>query len=1087
MSVAARVFISYAWADGEDFASGQLLPLIERAKLESWLDRKDRDGGPSLTQQIKEAIDRAPAVVLVLTPAALQSRWVRTEWLYARQQGVRVVPVKGDPAVKPDGAGVPRWMSRAPWYDLTNEYERENFLRLLHNPERLPRVKFMAPALPADFVKRPQEFDKLKGMLLDPERGDPVAITTALQGAGGFGKTTLAAALCHDDDVKLAFGDGILWVTLGEKPGLVALLNDLCTSLTDRNPGFSEVGTAANRLAELLDDRDCLVVLDDVWDQGHLEPFLRGGKTCARLVTTRRRAVVTEAGASRVDVDEMTTDQAAELLLSRITPRPANRQPIEDLARRLGEWPVLLSQFNGHLRQRLSFGQSLTVALAAINEALDRKGVTVLDPKKVAERHSSVTLTIEVSLDQLGDDERSRYTELAIFPEDEAVTLTAIAALWGMDAIETETLTLRLGDLALIKLDLNAQSIRLHDVMRHYLAGRLAGPAGVHARLLDAWGDLRHLPDAYAWRHYAHHLAGAGRLEELKPLLLDYTWLRAKLNRSDAIALRDDAARFPDDRDFRLLARALEQSAHILAKDPAALRGQLHGRLMGISSPVLEEFLKQIRVVENEGAWLRPLQPGLTPADSPLVRIFQIPGRGFTALAVTSDGRWAVSGSSDGAVRLWDLQGQESRELGRHGSGVSSVALTSDGRWAVSGSSDGAVRLWDLQGQQSRELGRHGDCVRSVALTSDGRWAVSGSDDGAVRLWDLQGQASRELGRHGSGVESVALTWDGRWAVSGSSDGAVRLWDLQGQQSRELGRHGSPVSSVALTWDGRWAVSGSSDGAVRLWDLQDQASRELSRHGSGVESVAFTWDGRWAVSGSSDGAVRLWDLQGQQSRELGRHGSRVRSVALTSDGRGAVSGSSDGAVRLWDLQGQASRELGRHGSGVESVAFTWDGRWAVSGSRDGAVRLWDLQGQESRELGRHRSLVSSVAVTSDGRWAVSGSYDGAVRLWDLQGQASRELGRHDRRVNSVALTWDGLWAVSGSSDGAVRLWDLQGQASRELGRHGSGVSSVALTWDGRWAVSGSARRCGAAVGLREARACGRFPRRRSGDGMRHLI
>ena len=49
----------------------------------------------------------------------------------------------------------------------------------------------------------------------------------------------------------------------------------------------------------------------------------------------------------------------------------------------------------------------------------------------------------------------SRYTELAIFPEDEAIPLTTLAALWGMDAIETETLTLRLGDLSLIKLDLN--------------------------------------------------------------------------------------------------------------------------------------------------------------------------------------------------------------------------------------------------------------------------------------------------------------------------------------------------------------------------------------------------------------------------------------------------------------------------------------------------------------------------------------------------------------------------------------------------------------------------------------------------------
>jgi hypothetical protein len=52
----------------------------------------------------------------------------------------------------------------------------------------------MAPEPPADFVKRPKEFDSLKRQLLDA-KGDAVAITAALRGAGGYGKTTLAKAL----------------------------------------------------------------------------------------------------------------------------------------------------------------------------------------------------------------------------------------------------------------------------------------------------------------------------------------------------------------------------------------------------------------------------------------------------------------------------------------------------------------------------------------------------------------------------------------------------------------------------------------------------------------------------------------------------------------------------------------------------------------------------------------------------------------------------------------------------------------------------------------------------------------------------
>jgi hypothetical protein len=50
----------------------------------------------------------------------------------------------------------------------------------------------------------------------------PSRLTTALHGAGGFGKTTIAAALCHDEHVITAFFDGILWVTLGRNPNLPA-------------------------------------------------------------------------------------------------------------------------------------------------------------------------------------------------------------------------------------------------------------------------------------------------------------------------------------------------------------------------------------------------------------------------------------------------------------------------------------------------------------------------------------------------------------------------------------------------------------------------------------------------------------------------------------------------------------------------------------------------------------------------------------------------------------------------------------------------------------------------------------------------
>jgi WD40 repeat protein len=73
------------------------------------------------------------------------------------------------------------------------------------------------------------------------------------------------------------------------------------------------------------------------------------------------------------------------------------------------------------------------------------------------------------------------------------------------------------------------------------------------------------------------------------------------------------------------------------------------------------------------------------------------------------------------------------------------VAVTADGRSAVSASDDGTLRLWHLDsGQTIRTLEGHKDSVRTVAVTADGHRAVSTSYDGTLRLWDLgTGQAIR--------------------------------------------------------------------------------------------------------------------------------------------------------------------------------------------------------------------------------------------------------------------------------------------------------------------------------------------------------
>ena len=352
--------------------------------------------------------------------------------------------------------------------------------------------------------------DQLLGLVLAPDRRDPVAITTALHGAGGLGRTTLAIALCHEEQVITAFDDGILWVTLGERPNVLDGLAKLYAALTGARPAFRDDEDAANQLVEKLADKNCLIVIDDVWSKAHLRPFLRGGPGCARLITTRLMTIA--ATAKRVAVDTMTSEEAVALLTAGLDTRPPESTPFRDLAHRLGEWPLLLELARDQIQVLLRCSAATWgPALKDLNERLDRKGIAVLNAQVESDRKRSLDASMKISLDLLNSDKRRRYGELAIFPEDTSIPLTTLAAPWDLDAFDAKSLALDLAAFSLLKFDAQVEAVRLHDVIRTYLSEQLDKPTALalHARLVAAWGDPCRLPDAYAWGHLAYHLVAA--------------------------------------------------------------------------------------------------------------------------------------------------------------------------------------------------------------------------------------------------------------------------------------------------------------------------------------------------------------------------------------------------------------------------------------------------------------------------------------------------------------------------------------------------------------------------------------------------
>ena len=84
--------------------------------------------------------------------------------------------------------------------------------------------------------------------------------------------------------------------------------------------------------------------------------------------------------------------------------------------------------------------------------------------------------------------------------------------------------------------------------------------------------------------------------------------------------------------------------------------------------------------------------------------------------------------------------------VGGHSARVSGVAVTADGKRAVSASWDSTLKVWDLDtGRALCTLKGHSARVSAVAATVDGKWAVSAPGDKTLKVWDLAARGKSEF------------------------------------------------------------------------------------------------------------------------------------------------------------------------------------------------------------------------------------------------------------------------------------------------------------------------------------------------------
>jgi WD40 repeat protein len=114
-------------------------------------------------------------------------------------------------------------------------------------------------------------------------------------------------------------------------------------------------------------------------------------------------------------------------------------------------------------------------------------------------------------------------------------------------------------------------------------------------------------------------------------------------------------------------------------------------------------------------------------------------GRIFHALAFSLDGLKAISGSSDGEIKIWDLRKNKlSRAFIGHKQWIEAVSITTDGKLAISASHDGILKVWDLLDFKELAAFQGDSSFSSCAVAPDNVTIIAGDNSGRIYFLRLE-------------------------------------------------------------------------------------------------------------------------------------------------------------------------------------------------------------------------------------------------------------------------------------------------------------------------------------------------------------
>jgi WD40 repeat protein len=354
-------------------------------------------------------------------------------------------------------------------------------------------------------------------------------------------------------------------------------------------------------------------------------------------------------------------------------------------------------------------------------------------------------------------------------------------------------------------------------------------------------------------------------------------------------------------------------------------------------------------------------------------------GAGITALDVSRDGKYAVSGGHDRTVRVWDAEtGKLLRSFTCDAPYPTGAAFSRDGKYLAASLDGENVSILEWAKPDAKPLALKAAVAQSIVWSPDGKLvACAVTDEDAVLVY---GASDGKLRHKIKGVVRVDFLADGKTFAVVAPGGTIRVLDAE--SAKELVTLPAPEAAAGVAGlsrvPGRDQIAATyEDGSVLVWDVK---TTKVLHTFAAAGPIAVTADGS-TIAAVAENHIAFFDLKTGAKKFAAADAGPNRPLAFAPDGNRLFVGGPEYRVRVWNLTTGKEQSFGAgHAGEARAVAFGPGGKTLLSAGSDG-FRLWDVAGRREITAARRANPAQALLLAPDARRLITAG-PRAVEVWE---------------------------------------------------------------------------------------------------------